>query len=664
MMRRLRAWIARAARRLGVLPSVTPSPPVVTVTVQQPPASAADPLDTYARGAIGNQVTVDIFKGTWSSKLPAELGVVSGEAGLFDDERVHWMIRTLGGVAGWQVLELGPLEGGHSHMLQKAGAQQVLAIDACAMSYLKCLMVKDLCRLTRVDVRYGDFMTFLPSDTAAYDLIVASGVLYHQRDPIACIARMAARADKVFLWTHYYADDIDSAHLRSQSFVPTQAAAGSFQCELFRLDYDTYLPGIKYRGGVDDHVHWMRRDDILACLRHHGLSEIEIMFDQQTHAFGPNFALLAKRPPLAGPGRDDSAAYRAELLAKSGPEPWCIDALAIRDGYLEVSGWSIPPAGVIGRIGFAVDGQAVAQLERGLPREDVGAFYWFFPTARRSGFFFRHPLTAPAEAPLRLQYVDALTGQVIAPQHDFHIRPQDLNGSSPPVAPPLNLVLRTHTGNTLDQYFVEGYAIYRTITAAYLEATGQALGTVARLVDFGCGPGRLARHLAREPGLQVLAVDVDPECVAWCQAHLPDVAGLISPLRPPLSLAAGSVDCVLAMNVLLHLGEQDGLDWLAEWHRICRPGGTAIVTIAADLALTRARISEPHYESIKGYDFHVLSRNPDLDDVIADTDYYKNVLHSHDYVRRVWPTLGWEVLRIFPGSIGNHHDLVILRRGP
>ena len=53
-----------------------------------------------------------------------------------------------------------------------------------------------------------------------------------------------------------------------------------FQCDLFRLEYDTYLKYGKYRGGVDRYTHWMKRDDLLAALRHFGLTEIEIPFEQ------------------------------------------------------------------------------------------------------------------------------------------------------------------------------------------------------------------------------------------------------------------------------------------------------------------------------------------------------------------------------------------------
>lgn len=688
MMRRVRHWLGRWVRRrradlqaahVGV-PLAAPDAAHLAMPTR-PPGPPADPFDTYARGVFGAQATVDIFKSVWSSQLPPELGVHSGATPLFDDPRIHWMIEKLGGVQGWRVLELGPLEGGHSTMLQHAGARQVLAIDACAMSYLKCLVVKDLCKLSRVDFRFGDFMAFMASDNTVHDLIVASGVLYHQRDPIACIERIASRCDRVFLWTHYYTDGLHSDHLRSDMFERIRSdqaqgrdaangasttAAGAplpqprFACDYFRLNYETYLPGVKYRGGVDDHAHWMRREDILACLRHYGFTDIEVAFDQHDHPFGANCALLAQRPPKAQTTQHYSDAHGADMRARSGAEPWCIDSIRVVDGQLEVAGWAIPPGGAMGRIGFLVNGQPVTDLTCGITRPDVGVFYWFFPAAHRSGYHFRHRLDATAQAPVLLQYVDHATGQVVDNAHDMAFRPQDLRGDA--VAPPLALIQRTHTGNSVDQYCVEGYSIYRTLAACYREATGQPLGSAGRVLDFGCGPGRLTRYLLDEPTLEVIAVDVDPACIDWCRLHLGGASCHQGPLRAPLSLPTGSVDCVLAIDVMQHLGEDDGLAWLAEWLRVCKPGGTLLVSIASALALTRAHLAESHFDGVKDCGFLDLSRNPDLDTVVSEVDYYRNVFHSHDYVNRVWPGLGCSVLRIVPGCIGNHHDLVVLRR--
>src|ERR1700712_4866105 len=75
------------------------------------------------------QATVDLFAREWASRLPPPLdGVRAGMVPLFEDDRIAWAIEAIGGVDGLSVLELGPLEGGHTFMLQRAGAASIVAI--------------------------------------------------------------------------------------------------------------------------------------------------------------------------------------------------------------------------------------------------------------------------------------------------------------------------------------------------------------------------------------------------------------------------------------------------------------------------------------------------------------------------------------------------------
>jgi hypothetical protein len=259
---------------------------------------AMDPLDAYGREAPNPQQTMDIFKGLWESSLPPDIGVTAGGIPLFDDPRLREVFARVD-PAGARVLELGPLEGGHSCMLQRAGAASVVSVEACVAAYLKCLVVKELLGLDRVRFLFGDFMAFLAESDETFDLVLASGVLYHQRDPIECIRRLALRSDCVYFWTHFYDDVMPETNIvRQEYFRRTRApAVDGFSCDLFRLDYDAYVPGIKYRGSLDDHAHWLRKADLLACLDYFGLGAIEILAEQTVHTYAPNVTLLARRRP-------------------------------------------------------------------------------------------------------------------------------------------------------------------------------------------------------------------------------------------------------------------------------------------------------------------------------------------------------------------------------
>jgi predicted RNA methylase len=121
-----------------------------------------DILDQYISSAPSPQNALDIFKDEWSSKLPAYLyELESGSVPLFSDARIEWVVNQLGSFEHKTVLELGPLEGGHTYMLERFGAASITSIEANTRAYLKCLIVKEVLGLNRVKFLCGDFIEFL-----------------------------------------------------------------------------------------------------------------------------------------------------------------------------------------------------------------------------------------------------------------------------------------------------------------------------------------------------------------------------------------------------------------------------------------------------------------------------------------------------------------------
>ena len=100
-----------------------------------------------------------------------------------------------------------------------------------------------------------------------------------------------------------------------------------------------------------------------------------------------------------------------------------------------------------------------------------------------------------------------------------------------------------------------------------------------RLLDFGCGSGRLMRHLLAEAERTELhGYDIDSPSIAWVQRHLcpPCHAGVCGP-RPPLPHPDGFFDVVLAVSVFSQLA--DGWEaWLLELRRVLRAGGICVAS--------------------------------------------------------------------------------------
>jgi len=265
------------------------------------PAPSARPamLDQYVHAVPGAQHALDVFKGEWWSTLPPPCnGLAAGQLPLFADTRMTWAIETLGGVAGSSVLELGPLEGGHTYMLEQAGAQSIVAIEASTKAFLKCLVVKEVIGLRRAHFMLGDFEAYLRASPARFDCAIASGVVYHVRNPVELIHNLARAADRVFIWTHYF----DPARLEAIEHMRHRFGGGSHAAEhagfrhtLHRYDYGDFLDTTRFAGGSEEYSHWLSRDDLLGALRHAGFAEITIGQEEPGHTNGPCISLVARK---------------------------------------------------------------------------------------------------------------------------------------------------------------------------------------------------------------------------------------------------------------------------------------------------------------------------------------------------------------------------------
>ena len=293
-----------AARRRGAaaLAALRGAPP-------SPAAEAAREdiaiLDWYSKELPSAANAVGIFPGEWASRLPAPLeDVPAGSAPLFADPRISWCIERLaaggrdGGVRGARVLELGPLEGGHSYMLETAGAASVTAIESNARSYLKCLVAKELLGLTRTSFAFGDFVPYLRGCAERYDVAVASGVIYHLLDPVSVIADLCAVTDDaIFVWTQYYDEEVIAARsdLHRKFGDRRTANLDGYDYELVEYRYLDALDFAGFCGGSAPTSNWLTRDGLTAAFARHGFADIEVHDDDRDHVHGPAITFLARR---------------------------------------------------------------------------------------------------------------------------------------------------------------------------------------------------------------------------------------------------------------------------------------------------------------------------------------------------------------------------------
>jgi 2-polyprenyl-3-methyl-5-hydroxy-6-metoxy-1,4-benzoquinol methylase len=252
----------------------------------------------YITSAPHPQNAVDLFKGEWWTSFPPPFTQVrAGSIDLWKDPRIAWAIGQFDPLEHGNVLELGPLEGAHSYMLEQAGFVSITAVEANPRAYLKCLTFKETLKLTKTSFLCGDFVEYLKSSPDRFDFVIGSGVLYHMINPVELIDLISRKANAVFLWTHYYSAEAlrSNKKLSARLSGMYEAEYAGFRYRQFRYAYRGSFRRPEFCGGPRAHSHWLPREDILNALRFFGFADVVTGFETPEHPDGPAFALIAKR---------------------------------------------------------------------------------------------------------------------------------------------------------------------------------------------------------------------------------------------------------------------------------------------------------------------------------------------------------------------------------
>ena len=105
------------------------------------------------------------------------------------------------------------------------------------------------------------------------------------------------------------------------------------------------------------------------------------------------------------------------------------------------------------------------------------------------------------------------------------------------------------------------------------------IDATTRVLDFGCGWGRILRFFLKDCQTAHLhGIDVDPTLLRICRSTFPYCKfQKVKPL-PPTRFANASFDIIVGYSVFSHLAEHASLAWVQEFSRLLRPGGLMLVT--------------------------------------------------------------------------------------
>ena len=168
--------------------------------------------------------------------------------------------------------------------------------------------------------------------------------------------------------------------------------------------------------------------------------------------------------------------------------------------------------------------------------------------------------------------------------------------------PPLYALWDAQSHTSYELYWESGATaakMYWEIFRAYAMSSPRGAFEPYNVLEWGCGPGRIVRHLpalAAADGVSAkfFGTDYNPSSISWAQASLPGVRFAVNTLAPPLPFQDHYFDFLYCRSVFTHLSESLHFAWISELQRVVRPGG--VISLSTQGMAHRPRLSASERE--------------------------------------------------------------------
>lgn len=385
---------------------------------------------------------------------------------------------------------------------------------------------------------------------------------------------------------------------------------------------------------------------------------VTIEFAQALHAPKDVRILSFKARTLSfrRPGRQPDGSGDAALVSGKGiytgavsttfAQGWLrMHATLAHDRQLKLSGILVPPINRREPAVLTANGELLDKIRYGLFNFDYAylgnvAFEGIVDLTRFEG-----------QDGIRFSSAFAIDGQRATPSHQDWYWP--LSGVDAPVPQAENM---QRIGSTERDWFLFS-------GASFVEKLDEVLGISNRrnihVLDWGCGCGRLTRHLINKGYGRITGIDIDPVNVRWSQANLPGAEFSLVSTDIPTPVPPGSVDLIIGHSVFTHLTEADQFLWLSELNRLLKPGGFALVTVMANFSAAIDPFDVNTYMALQRDGFLDVGWQKDGVDS-EKPGFYRRIFHTIDYVLLYWSAY-FEVCAALEGY-SDHQNAILLRK--
>ena len=222
-------------------------------------------------------------------------------------------------------------------------------------------------------------------------------------------------------------------------------------------------------------------------------------------------------------------------------------------------------------------------------------------------------------------------------------------------------------GNDDESWFLESGRQSVDDLKRALASCGRTLSSFEKVLDFGCGCGRMARWLLDEPEIELTGIDIEPRMIAWCSEHLSKDRFEVNGWLPPTRFAPDTFDLVASHSVFTHVDERYQDAWLAELSRITRPNGLLVLSFSGAMPfknLLDNTDSSMNAHTMAEWKAEIESKGILFltgDTPMGFPDFYHSTFHAPWYVIEHWQRW-FELLAWIPRNNLGFQDVVVMRR--